>query len=412
MEQTASPNSDDTPRVQTVMQRKAQVGSDVRQVYGMSLAKALRLSLAKVAEQQMGLAVAVIGATVTRLEQDKLAALVEGSPLMMLLDGSGLRRGAAVFDAELVGALIQQQTMGKVTKPFDSGVGPRPMTDTDAAICAPYIDAFLAQAAGLPDESRDRDLLEGYQFGARVEGKRLLLMALEAPTYRVVQLTLDLAGGARQGRITLCLPERRVEPGEAETEVTEEGASPAPPRPKLETIVMDLKVDLHVALTSLTMPLGAVQGMTKGDVFDLGITAFDQARVQTVQGRRLGIGVLGQINGSRALQLEHSKAQSHLPRRRATDRDTLNLPDVAGDGTGTQLNSEGRPGLSGAPQDPGTDLALSLSNAVAEREEPTTLPDMSDLQGLDGLPTLDGLPDMSDLPGFDMADLDAKTGTG
>jgi len=401
MDQAASEKRDDTTGVGSVLLRKTRLGQEVRQTHSTSLAKALRLSLAKVADQQMGLALAVLVAKVEVAEQEALAELFEGAPLLMLLDGTVGRRGAAVFDSDLVGALIQQQTMGRVTPPL--GGEPRKMTDTDAAICAPFLEAVMARAAGMPDDKDEQGLLDGYSFGARVGDTRLLMMALEQPAYHVVRLTLDVAGGARQGHITLCLPPvPRAGQNLSDLEDTEENA---PPAPLLDKTVLALEVELHVALTSLTMPLGAVQRMVKGEVFDLGITAFDEACVQTVQGRRLGNGVLGQINGTRALQLEHEKVKAHQPRRRASDRATLNLPNVGGDGTGTRREDMAAGPL--ADLDDGNTFDGTLNDMAPQpavkMAQPAPEGSVPDLPPLDGLPDL---PDMSDLPGMDdLADL-------
>ena len=404
MDQAKPHNSDDAAEAETVLQRMTRAGQDVRQIYSMPLTKALRLSIAKVADKQMGLPIALIATKVARYEQDRLADLFDGSPLLMLLDGHSGRRGVAVFDANLVGALIQQQTMGKVTPPLDDD--PRPMTDTDAAICAPYIDGVLAQAAKMPDDADDRTLLDGYKFGARVADTRLLLMALEQPAYQVIQLTVDVAGGARQGRIILCLPEVGKDMPQFDPEEGEETASPPAPA-MLDKTVLELSVELHVALTSVSMPLGVVQNMAVGDVFDLGITAFEEASVQTTHGQRLGAGGLGQINGMRALQLEHSSKQLHHPRRRASDRADLNLPNVKGDGTGTRKEDRANLNLGSDNGDlvEGS-LGIEMPPPTAEQFDPAMdldLPDMSDLPGLG---------DLSELSEFEEADFGLQTAAG
>lgn len=353
----------------SVLARKTRAGREVRQSQTMSLAKALRLTLAKVADDQLDMAMAVIGARVETCNNEDLGQLFEDAGLLMLLDGVDRRRGAAVFDADLVGGLIQQQTMGKVTAALDGD--PRPMTATDAAICAPFLDMLLARAAPLPEEAADRALLDGYAFGARVGDTRLLLMALEESEYHIVHLTVDVAGGVRQGRIMLCLPSvlaLRVGGVLSDPDTTDPATAVPPVVAKLDKNVLALKVELKVALATLTMPLRAMQKMAVDDVFDLGITAFDQAVVQTKEGRRLGSGVLGQINGMRAVQLEHVASSSIQPRRRAADRATLDLPSVQGDGTGTQ-----RAARIGETAD-----VISVTD-----DDAAEMPDMTDLPGFE-----------------------------
>jgi len=386
----ADENSRPDQRPASVLHRKTHAGHVARHSKSVSLAKALRLSLAKVADQQMGLPLAVIAARVEVATNENLADVFDDAKLLMLMDGASGRRGAVVFDADLVGAVIQQQTMGRVTAPLPGD--PRPMTDTDAAICTPLLDGFLTQAAIMPDDPQDRALLDGFRFGARVPNTRLLLMSLVQPEYKIIHLTVDLAGGARQGRIMLCLPDIADVDLVSDGDPKAAGGKPAPAL--LDRTVLALNVELNVALTTLQMPLGVMQNFAVGTVFDLGITAFDEAFVQTLAGRRLGGGVLGQIKGMRALQLEHSKVPTRAPRRRVTDRAGLDLPTVAGDGTGTRAEDR-------RAADDAMDMDASFSDIDATN--------MPALGGQAGLATealtetsdIDDLPDMSDLPGFE-----------
>ena len=98
--------------------------------------------------------------------------------------------------------------MGKVVA--STGDSPRKMTITDAAICAPLIDALLPRASKLPDAAADRLLLEGYHFGAGVSDSRLMLMALEATNYTVIEMTVDMAVGTREGKLILIMPAEPV----------------------------------------------------------------------------------------------------------------------------------------------------------------------------------------------------------
>ena len=194
----------DNEDARSVLARKTQAGRVTHQARAMSVPKALRLTLAKVADELLDMAMAVIGVRIEKCESNRLAQVFKEPALLMLLDGPARRCAAAAFDPLLVGGLIQQQTMGTVLP--DVGGEPRNLTETDAAICAPFLDALLERAATLPETEEERHLLEGFRFGTRPEDSRLLLMALEEPEYQIIHLTVDMAGGKRQGYITLCLP--------------------------------------------------------------------------------------------------------------------------------------------------------------------------------------------------------------
>ncbi len=359
-------------------------GSEQRQARVMSLAKSLRLTLPRVADDLFAMAAAVIAVRVEERSNDNLGDLFDPGHLLMLLEGPVRRRAGAAFDPDLVGALIQQQTMAKVLPALDAE--PRKPTDTDAAICAPFLDGLVSRAAPMPELQDEQALMQGYEFGARMNDPRLLLMALDAPVFTVVYLTVDIEAGARQGNIVLCFPKFQAEDDHTLSDDIDTVAKPAAGG-GLERQVLALNAELNVSLTRLRMPLSQLRTLQVGETLDLGVTAFDEAQVQTRDGRKLSRGVLGQIGGMRALQLQHASKGLREPRRRASDRDTLTLPRVSGDGTGTQAAvadvelaglGENRPSLSAVSPDAGL-------RDVSDLPDIPDLPDMSDLPGLGGL---------------------------
>jgi flagellar motor switch/type III secretory pathway protein FliN len=190
--------------------------------------------------------------------------------------------------------------------------------------------------------------------------------------------------------MTLILPVSEDGGGTEGVEDEEDPQQPVQKPAALERSVLALNVELNIALTSLTMPLGEVQSLGVGDVLELGVSAFDQANVLTRDGRKLSRGTLGQIDGVRALQLEHAAQSARVPRRRASDRAALDLPLVEGDGTGTGAAMGGLGDLADPP-------ALALPDAPAGMDD---LPALDALPDMPELPDLPDLPDMSDLPGF------------
>lgn len=362
----------------SLLRRKAEAGRAEQQARAMSLQKALRVTLAKVAEDSFDLAMAALAVRVETRASDALDELFDGNDLLMLLDGPAGQRGAVVFDGLLVGALIQQQTMGRVLG--DPGREARALTSTDAAICVPFLDALLTRAAPLPDAEEDRRWLEGYRFGARAEDPRLVLMALEAPEHRVVHLTVDIAGGTRQGRIMLCLPIPEVHAAASEEAAGEVGTAGPPPK-QLMSNVLALKADLNIALARLKLPLRDLGALKAGDLLPLPGSSFEEVKVITMDGRAVAQGALGQVSGQRAVKLTRRPAPLTQPRRRASDRAELNLPEVQFD---RRANDAPEPS---APPSTQPEVA-KIDNPPPVSQEPPELPDLPDL------------PDMSDLPGF------------
>ena len=395
----------------SVLHRKTSVGKAEHQARAMSLPKAFRLSFAKAADELLEMALAVIGVRQQLCTHAQLADLLDEKALLVLLDGSFQRRGMAMFDAAFVGGLIQQQTMGKVmpAPPEET----RPLTATDAAICAPFLDDLLSRAAKLPEEDAQRLLIEGFRFGTHSEEPRQLMMALDRPDYDVFHLTVDMAGGVRQGQVMLCFPlvdENLTQDSDGSDDTG--GARAQKSGSQMERTVLGLTVELNIALARIQLPLSDLQGLQVGQVLDLGVSSFEQAVVQTQEGRRLSRGKLGQIDGVRALQLEHAMPPLIEPRRRASDRPDLDLPHVSGDGTGTQSMPE--PDMKQLP----ATLPMDLPGTAPEPAMPD-LPDLAAPEGVAGLPdlpdlpsaapdmgALPDLPDLGDLPDFsDMSDL-------
>jgi flagellar motor switch protein FliM len=335
--------------------------------------------------------------TSTVQQGEDIGELLGGPELLMLLEGPRGRRGAALLDPTLVGALIQQQTIGKVLP--ESGGTDRKMTATDAAICAPVLDALLARAAPLPDAEAEQALLAGFHFGAHVSEPRVLGMALEAPSYEVLRITIDISAGVRQGQLVLILPDGESAPV-PDDEADESGAGPqsGPARGSLCENVLTLRAELHVNLAKLTLPLRQVSGLAIGDVLPLGVTAFDQSRVATLDGRDLGGGTLGQLDGMRAIRLEPRPLEQHHPMRRAEDREALDQPNLDADGTGTA------PSASDAATAAATPALPDLPGLGGFSDIPD-LPDMSDLEepGGVGSSVLEDLPDLSVLAGLDLS---------
>lgn len=310
----------------SLVQRKARTGSEIHAARAMSLARALRLTAAQQADQLMALALSALSVTRRQISSEDVESCLDAEWLSLLMDGTGGQVAAVLLDPVLVEGLIQQQTTGKV-RPALEGAQPRRHTATDAALCAPYIEMLLIRAAQLPEEEADRELLNGYRFGVWAQDTQQAKLAMDAPAYDVVEMTVDLAAGARAGKIVLVLPEP-LQIAPVSDDMDEEQQQPVQGE-KLTHNVMKLHAELTIALARLTMPIQKVSELKVGDVLDLQISSMAQALVLDANGRALSRGTLGQVDGLRAVQVEQQRNKQHTqPRRRASDRAELDLPDV------------------------------------------------------------------------------------
>jgi hypothetical protein len=118
--------------------------------------------------------------------------------------------------------------------------------------------------------------------------------------------------------------------------------------------------------------------------------SFDEIEIQTIEGRKVGKGTLGQLNGYRAVRVAHGEHKQHEPRRRAEDRAGLQQPDLMplgsihdDIGTGESLTAQFAEVLA--------EQNASGQTAMAENPDFADLPDMSDILDFDSL----DLPDVA-----------------
>ncbi len=382
----------------SVLQRKAQVGKQEHQARAMTVPKALRVGLAKVADETFDMALAVIGVTRETTAAQDILADVDDDMLLLLLDGPKGVTGGMMIGGSLVSALVQQQTTGRVSATPSSA---RRMTATDAALCAPLVDRLFARAHGLLDMPEDQAVFPPLKFGSRAENKRLFELALEASEYTVFRLTVDIAAGIAQSNAVLILPVPQVTtaPSPAQGE-----ASQAIGPLTLQPAVMDVAAELSANLCKLQFPLARISAFVPGQRLAIPAEAFDAVELATIDGRIICKGAMGQIEGRRALMLqsgtEASEGGSSHPDGRApavtepADYKNLNLPELdlpMGD----------------KPLDPNTLDSLSDLPEIDTGEIPA-LPELPDMDGaeLSDLPDLADVTDLPDLPELTDTDVD------
>lgn len=368
----------------SVLQRKAQVGRKEHQARAMTVPKALRIGLAKVADDAFDMALAVIGVTKETASASGLLADVGDETLLLMLDGVAGKPGGALLGNTLVSALVQQQTTGRVAA---ASAVDRPMTATDAALCAPMIDLLFKRAHGLVDNEVDRAVLPCLKFGARAENKRLFELALEEPEYTVLRLTIDIAGGVAQSSLVLVLPLPDAQP---ELARASDARETPPSKRTLEPAVMDVPAELSAVLCRLRFSLAQVGAFETGQTIDIPAEAFDAVELISITGRRVSTGAMGHVDGNRALMLNGGAGENGVAGKRGLGRD--DTADEPSDYTNLDL----------------PELDMSTGQEPLDPSNLDTLPDLPDLPegGLDELPDLpelpevDGLPDLPDLPDF------------
>lgn len=319
-----------------VLQRKARSAREEHAARVMSPARALRLALARAADDLFDLALTVSGVQVALVAQDPLLAMFDDERLLMVLDGPDGALGAAWVDMQVLGGLIEMQTMARVQP---HAAAPRPPTQTDAAMFAPLLDAMLAGFAENLADAGGNDWAEGYRFGARIESARMLGLVLDAADFHVFRMEVDLSG-AKRGEILLALPVKVRAEMEAVAGQSGAGDDDAEMTPVVlrQGALMRATVRLDAVLHRLQLPLAELAQLKPGDTLTLPHDALRNTRLEAGKARPLRRCQLGQINGFRAVRLLPRPNQ--VPAERDGDDG-----DMA---AGKEERRLGRPGAAGA----------------------------------------------------------------
>ena len=353
----------------SVIHKKARHAREDFDARAMSPSKALRLSLEKCGDRIFGLALTVCAVEQRGLVHAALKQEPAADCLILLLDGQGGARGAALVDRQLAQALVEVQTMGRVRP---GAADERPLTGTDAAIVAPLIDAMCDGFDEKMAEAQDHYRPARFRFGDRVADMRGLMLALEAPDFELLRLTVDVSSGARTGVLTVILPREAVaqpDPGAADGGPDD--------RFDLGELAMTAPVSLDAVLERIELPLAQICQLTPGMTLPIGAGAIGRTELVAAKGHVAARGRLGRINGFRAVRLQGDgmveAAGLNAPSAREEPRappSPAELPNSEGDGT--------RP-KEGAASDPtgaaGPDTAALLSSDAAGEGGPPDLPD-------------------------------------
>lgn len=260
----------------------------------MSPERALRLALERWAGGELGVMLSVTGVETRTELAGTLAADLPDPALILLLDGPGDVPGALVLDPQLSAALVEAQTMGRVSP---RPAPPRAPTRTDAAMAAPMVAGVFARLADMPAEAGQ--WVQGYRYGAMVEDARALSLALGTGDYRVMRLGCDL-GPDRAGELVLALPAPRPS---ADPDAAGDAEPGAAARPALRDSLLAAPARLDAVLCRVSVPLSQMHGLRPGEVLALPAGVLNAARLEAVPGRAVARATLGQIRGQRALRL-------------------------------------------------------------------------------------------------------------
>lgn len=263
--------------------------------------RAWRMAFARAARNCIGLDLAVPILRDDRRSLGELLDLVPERGLLAVLEGPDQGLGLLVMSPDLLAAVIEMQTIGRVaaTAPL-----PRRPTRTDAAMSARLIDAALATLETALATSPDLVWTAGFRYASFLDEPRPLGLLLDDVPYRLITCDLDIAGGVRQGSILLALPAegRGPEPAPApppnETPSTARAWSSA-----METAVLGADVMLDAVIGRLRLPLAQAMALAPGMVLPLNAARIEHVSLMIPGMPAIATAKLGQNKGMRALKL-------------------------------------------------------------------------------------------------------------
>jgi flagellar motor switch protein FliM len=287
---------------QTDVIRKKLVAAKADQAEGRPGAdRAWRLALARSARDLMKLPLDVVSLTLERRSVGELLELPPERALIGVLEGPQQTMGLWVACPTVLSALIEVQTLGRVST---APAVPRKPTRTDAAMVAEFADAALKMLESSLAEEPDLIWAGGFRYASFLDDPRPLGLLLEDEPYRVLRAEVSLAGGAKSGTILMALPaEGRGSLPVLRAEVTAE-IDPGPIfTAQLADRVNGADSQMEAVLARLTLPISVMLALQSGEILPLPLAALDRITLEGIDGRRLAMGKLGQNRGMRAVRL-------------------------------------------------------------------------------------------------------------
>jgi len=361
--------------IPSAMRRKAGAGRPPPEVGQLTAAKALRVALAQAAREVAGLDASAGAIEERRLTLEPMVADLPEHALMALIEGPDSRFGLAVLDPDLVAALIEIQTTGRVVP---HPAVPRPPTRTDAILCADFLDRLLELVETRLTEAGHElaPALTGFRYALALGDLAAVPLTLDERPYRRLAGTVSLGEGAKTGQIQLILP--FDPPGQGRQGAAEAEAFGAALRAQLLTT----RAELSATLLRREMRLDALLALAPGSLIPVPRAALARIAIEDLDGRVVAHGRLGQSAGHRALRLDFA------PEPAAEDAAPDDVPGFA------PRRTEPAPSRAdpGPPPGPVT-AAPSPVRAAAPLAAP-----VAEIVPIDDLPDLAALATLGDMP--------------
>lgn len=260
------------------------------------------------------------------LPQAKALARIPEIAVPHVLEGPNGATGLIVFDGVFVDALIEQQTLGRISA---APRVERPVTAIDAALSTSFATSVVAKLAELSVDRRDASALSGFVCIAPQTDRAALSLAMSEKAYDVLCLSVDLGPGLKVGQAILMFP----------AVVAQVKPTPKKLNPDMVAAIKDCELQLVTHLPAVRLPVRTLLGLEVGTVIPLPDGILARAQLRDGRNVLLGKGRVGQIGGNRALRLERpdvvpQASAIDVPREKGVIADTLTPAEI--ESTATQ----------------------------------------------------------------------------
>lgn len=301
----------------------------------------------------------------------EMAELLPQPALLSVVEGQGETIGVVAICPNLMTALIELQTIGRLTaRPVDT----RRPTRSDAIICADFINALLDELGGEMARIDGFENFEGFRYASFLEDQRALLLMLEDCPYRSLRYSVRLGHEpAREGQIFVALPQKAAVAALAppvRQDARPGGAAAAQDGrksgPDLSGQMAQAPIEVVGVLCRRKMRLGDLRDLREGQLLPLPRVDLAQTRLETGSGQLLAIGKLGEADGNHAIRLrrEGDQPEAEPDLHRAGGQTAR--PDLPSNATAQEAPGQ-NPAVS--PEPPIADLSLPDSFRSAGPDE-------------------------------------------
>lgn len=259
-------------------------------------ARAVRLAVARAANDTVGLVLTVTGMGEDIQPLDGLLDSLADELMLVGLERDGHLAGIMALDTQLRAAVLEMQTVGSViAAPAET----RPATGTDKTMCDPLLLALLDALPVAMGGSELDGWIDKCRLGNRIGSARAAGLILRDCDYRLLRLTVDLGVADRQGEVLIALP-----PLAQAALVEPELIDNLDWGTQFRLAVSDAPATLTAHLHRFTIPLAKARALQVGQVLPLPGCNVHSVRLISSDGHKVAQAKLGQLGGMRAVRIE------------------------------------------------------------------------------------------------------------